>query len=272
MVNYLERARALVECSPLPSSFNVSPIQQRKPERFSKVNFIVNQQRDNTVGYEQVENITEENSYCMKHKMRFINASAQLSQYRCCCSLMHAVTGTRFFLLTYMALSVITFTFATKSAVLWSVVPFVIASLSIYALCTEKHKYLYPFLVISSVHIILCIMVVLIIITFTAASYGTFRQIVGYYIKIRLNDTLIVIFVITTVILFLTLSIVHLWQVTVVYSCMMYFEQKRYLESDQYHPIISKYNCSHAKEDGHFDSYHKRFATNHKCYDSCASV
>ncbi|EFO15694.1 hypothetical protein LOAG_12816, partial [Loa loa] len=87
-------------------------------------------------------------------------------------------TGTRLFLLTYVTLSVITFTFAMKSAVLWSVIPFVVASLSIYALCTEKHKYLYPFLIVSSVHIVLCIMVVLIIITFTAASYGTFRQIV----------------------------------------------------------------------------------------------
>uniref|UniRef100_A0A0R3S008 Product n=1 Tax=Elaeophora elaphi TaxID=1147741 RepID=A0A0R3S008_9BILA len=67
------------------------------------------------------------------------------------------------------------------SAIFWSVVPVVVTSLSIYALCTEKHKYLYPFLIVSSVHIILCIVVVLIIITFTAASYSTFRQIVGKY-------------------------------------------------------------------------------------------
>ncbi|KAL3982955.1 putative integral membrane protein [Acanthocheilonema viteae] len=216
MVNYLEGAQALAECSPSPS-LNISPIQQQKPERFSKVNFIDNPQRDNTIGYKQVEDIIEENNHCMKHKIRFSNASAQLSQYRCCCSLMHAATGTRLFLLIYVALSVITCTFAIKSAMLWSAVPLIITLLSIYALYTEKHKYLYPFLIISSVHIILCIMIVLIIITFTAASYGTFRQIVGYYIKIGLSDTFIVIFVITSVILFLTLSIMHLWQVTVVY-------------------------------------------------------
>lgn len=39
MVNYLEYARALAECSPL-SSVNALPTQQRKPEKFSKVNFI----------------------------------------------------------------------------------------------------------------------------------------------------------------------------------------------------------------------------------------
>ncbi|MCP9265537.1 hypothetical protein DINM_020865 [Dirofilaria immitis] len=160
MVNYLERARALAECSPVPS-INVTPAQQRKPEQFPKLTLS---------------------------------------------------TGTKLFLLTYVALSVVTFTFATKSAVFWSVIPFVIASLTIYALCTEKHKYLYPFLIVSSLHIILCIVVVLIIITFTAASYGTFRQIVGYYMKIRLSDTFIVVFVITSVVVFLILSIMHLWQ------------------------------------------------------------
>ncbi|EJW75132.1 hypothetical protein WUBG_13961, partial [Wuchereria bancrofti] len=58
-------------------------------------------------------------------------------------------TGTKLFLLTYVALSVIIFTFAMKSTIIWSVIPFIVASLSIYALYTEKHKYLYPFLIIS---------------------------------------------------------------------------------------------------------------------------
>ncbi|VDM12542.1 unnamed protein product [Wuchereria bancrofti] len=271
MVNYLERARALAECSPLPST-NIVSSQQCKPKKFSRVNFIVNPQRESAIGYEQVEDVIQEDSNCIKHKVKFIDALAQLSQYRCCCNLMHAVTGTKLFLLTYVALSVIIFTFAMKSTIIWSVIPFIVASLSIYALYTEKHKYLYPFLIISSVHIILSIVVVLAIITFTAASYGTFRQIVGYYMKIRLSDTFIVIFVITSVILFLTLSIMHLWQVNVVYSCMMYFEQKRCLEREQCHPVIVKYNCSDGKEDGHLDIYHNHFITNHKCYESCAAV
>uniref|UniRef100_A0A0R3S009 Tyrosine-protein phosphatase domain-containing protein n=1 Tax=Elaeophora elaphi TaxID=1147741 RepID=A0A0R3S009_9BILA len=92
MVNYLERARALAESSPLPSP-NVSPTQQRKPGKFSKVNFTANPQRDNTIGYNRVEDAIDENNYCMKHKVRYINASAQ---YHCCCSLMHAVVGISF--------------------------------------------------------------------------------------------------------------------------------------------------------------------------------
>uniref|UniRef100_A0A915Q5Y8 Uncharacterized protein n=1 Tax=Setaria digitata TaxID=48799 RepID=A0A915Q5Y8_9BILA len=271
MVNYLERARALAECSTIPSG-NVTPSQPTTPKTFSNVNFIPNQQQNDTVGHKRTENVIQNNNNYMKSKNRCINVSAQLSQYRCCCGLMHSVTGTRLFLLIYVALSVITFTSAMKSAVLWSVVPFVIALLSIYALCTEKHKYLYPFLIISSVHIILCIVVVLVIITFTAANYGTFRQILGHYVKIRLSDTFIVVFVITSVVLFLTLSIMHLWQVTVVYSCMMYFEQKRCLERDQCHPVIVKYNCVHEVDDGHLNIYHNHFPTNHKCYASCASV
>ncbi|VIO87633.1 Uncharacterized protein BM_BM1968 [Brugia malayi] len=272
MVNYLERARALAEYSPLPYT-NIASSQQCKPKKISKVNFIVNPQRESTIGYERVEDVIQEDNNCMKHKVKFINASAQLSQIRCCCNLMHTVvvffhTGTKLFLLTYVALSVIIFTFAMKSAIIWSVIPFIVASLSIYALYTEKHKYLYPFLIISSAHIILCIVIVIVIITFTAANYGTFRQIVGYYMKIRLSDTFIVIFVITSVILFLILSIMHLWQLNVVYSCMIYFEQKRCLEREQCHPMIVKYSCSNGKEDGH----HNHFITNHKCYESCAAV
>ncbi|VDP23083.1 unnamed protein product, partial [Onchocerca flexuosa] len=147
--NYLERARALAECSSVPSSINVSPAQQQKSEKFSKVNFTVNPQQYDRVGYKRVEDITEKNNHCMRHQIRFVDASTQLSQYRCCCNLMHAVTGTKLFLLNYMALSIITFTFAMESAVFWSVIPFVIVSLTIYALCTEKHKYLYPFLIVS---------------------------------------------------------------------------------------------------------------------------
>ncbi|VDK89149.1 unnamed protein product [Litomosoides sigmodontis] len=273
MVNYLERACTLVDCSPLPSSLSASSTtHQQKSQRFSRVNYVVNPRCDDATKYKHVEHATDEKVHCMKHKIRLTSASAQLSQYRCCCSLMHSVTGTRLFLLIYVALSVIAFTFAIKLAVLWSVVPFVIASLSIYALCTEKHKYLYPFLIVSSVHIILCIVVVLLIITFTAASYGTFRQIVEYYIKARLSDTFIVIFVITSVVLFLTLSIVHLWQVTVVYSCMMYFEQKRHLEHEQCQPMIVKYRCSREKENEHLDNCHDSFVVNQKCYQSCDSV
>ncbi|VDM94361.1 unnamed protein product, partial [Onchocerca ochengi] len=178
MVNYLERARALAECSSVPSSINVSPAQHQKHERFAKVNFTTNPQQYDRVGCKRVEEIIEKDNHCMRHNIRFVDASTQLSQYRCCCNFMHAVTGTKLFLLNYMALSIITFTFAVKSAVFWSVIPFFIVSLTIYALYTEKHKYLYPFLVVSSLHIMLCIMVVIVIITFTAASYGTFRQIV----------------------------------------------------------------------------------------------
>ncbi|KAK6111338.1 hypothetical protein QQG55_43260 [Brugia pahangi] len=92
MVNYLERARALAEYSPLPYT-NIASSQQCKPKKISKVNFIVNPQRESTIGYERVEDVIQEDNNCMKHKVKFINASAQLSQIRCCCNLMHTVVG-----------------------------------------------------------------------------------------------------------------------------------------------------------------------------------
>ncbi|VDN01236.1 unnamed protein product [Thelazia callipaeda] len=271
MVNYLERARALAECSS-PQSDNVSPLQTTRPDKLSKVlHLVADRQLRSSFRYQRVEDSVHQNNHYLKSNNNFINSTPQSLQHRCCCGLMHAVTGTMIFLSIYVALSVITFV-AVNSAILWSVVPFVITVLSIYALCSEKHKYLYPFLIISSVHIIVCIVVVLIIIAFTAASYGTFRQIVGHYAKIRLSDTFIVVFVITSVVLFLILSIMHLWQVIVVYSCMIFFEEKRYLEREQCQPMIAKSNCVHRLEDGQPYKYRDVLAANHKCYKSCASV
>lgn len=264
MVNYLERTKAFAECTN-------NELQPTRPKRLPKVNFDGRQRRYSSCEYYPVDDLLQnyDNNHYMTSKPGLINASARSFQYRCCCGVMHIVTGTGIFLLIYVALSIITFTIGMKSALLWSVIPFVITMLTVYALCTEKHRYLYPFLIISGVHIVLCIMMVLIIIALTAVNYATFRQIVGYSVKVRLNDAFTVVLVITSVILFLTLSVIHLWQVTVVYSCMLYFEKKHFFEREQYQPMIAK-NYGRRLEDGQYLN-HGHLAT-HNCYKSCASL
>uniref|UniRef100_A0A0N5APH5 Expressed conserved protein n=1 Tax=Syphacia muris TaxID=451379 RepID=A0A0N5APH5_9BILA len=70
-------------------------------------------------------------------------------RYHCCCGLLHVISGTKMFLLFYIILSVAVLILGIPAAFVWMVLPFIITVLSIYALCTEKHRYLYPFLILS---------------------------------------------------------------------------------------------------------------------------
>lgn len=53
---------------------------------------------------------------------------------------------------------------------------------------------------------------------------------------------------------------------------MMYFEQKRYLEREHYHPVVVKDKSLHEKENGHLDNYQNHLIAYHKCYESCVAV
>uniref|UniRef100_A0A0M3HQ36 Aa_trans domain-containing protein n=1 Tax=Ascaris lumbricoides TaxID=6252 RepID=A0A0M3HQ36_ASCLU len=71
-------------------------------------------------------------------------------RHRCCCGLIHAVGGTKLFLVFYTILMVAGLMLGMASAFVWTGIPIIIISMSIYALAKEKHKYLYPFLIIST--------------------------------------------------------------------------------------------------------------------------
>uniref|UniRef100_A0A914RFY7 Uncharacterized protein n=1 Tax=Parascaris equorum TaxID=6256 RepID=A0A914RFY7_PAREQ len=57
--------------------------------------------------------------------------------------------GTQLFLVFYTILMVAGLMLGMASAFVWTGIPIIIISMSIYALAKEKHKYLYPFLIIS---------------------------------------------------------------------------------------------------------------------------
>uniref|UniRef100_A0A0M3HQ37 Uncharacterized protein n=1 Tax=Ascaris lumbricoides TaxID=6252 RepID=A0A0M3HQ37_ASCLU len=66
----------------------------------------------------------------------------------------------------------------------------------------------------------------LIIIAFTALNYPTLRQFIGHSAEQPATDTFIVVLVSASVLGFLLLAVVHVWQMTVIYSCMAYYEDK----------------------------------------------
>ncbi|KHN78409.1 hypothetical protein Tcan_02870 [Toxocara canis] len=157
-------------------------------------------------------------------KQRYYQQNARM--HRCCCGLIHSVGGTKLFLFFYTTIMAAGLAFGMASTFVWTGIPIVIVAMSIYALIREKHKYLYPFLIISGVHVLVCLLMALIIIAFTAANYPTLRQVIGHSISNPPTDAFIVAVVSASVGGFLLLAVMHVWQITVIYSCMAYYENK----------------------------------------------
>lgn len=65
------------------------------------------------------------------------------------------------------------------SAFVWTGIPMLVTSMTIYAFYTKKHKYLYPFLIISVVQLIVCLVMALVVVTFAIVNYDTLRLIIG---------------------------------------------------------------------------------------------
>ena len=65
------------------------------------------------------------------------------------------------------------------SAFVWTGIPILVTSMTIYAFWRKKHKYLYPFLIISVVQLIVCLVMALVVVTFAIVNYDTLRLIIG---------------------------------------------------------------------------------------------
>ncbi|VDM25551.1 unnamed protein product [Toxocara canis] len=152
-------------------------------------------------------------------KQRYYQQNARM--HRCCCGLIHSVGGTKLFLFFYTTIMAAGLAFGMASTFVWTGIPIVIVAMSIYALIREKHKYLYPFLIISGVHVLVCLLMALIIIAFTAANYPTLRQVIGHSISNPPTDAFIVAVVSASVGGFLLLAVMHVWQITVIYRCAL---------------------------------------------------
>lgn len=65
----------------------------------------------------------------------------------------HSQTGTQICLCLYVALSIFAVIFGMKSTITWLLVPIFVVSLAVYAFLSHRHKYLYPFLIITASHL-----------------------------------------------------------------------------------------------------------------------
>ncbi|PIO62862.1 hypothetical protein TELCIR_15562, partial [Teladorsagia circumcincta] len=87
-------------------------------------------------------------------------------------------TGTQVCLVWYVVCSVFSLLFGMRSTLTWLIVPICVVILGVYAIISKRHKYLYPFLIITIVQQLVCMMMATIILIFSFISFDTMRQII----------------------------------------------------------------------------------------------
>ncbi|KAK0398375.1 hypothetical protein QR680_002566 [Steinernema hermaphroditum] len=145
-------------------------------------------------------------------------------RFQCFFGCCHVVNGTKIFLVLYVVITVFGLMFGMVSAFVWTGIPILITSITIYALHKHKHKYLYPFLIISVVQLVVCLVMTLVIVAFAIANYETLKLILSHSLNFVPSPMYIVAVVGITVSVCFLLAFLHLWQITVIYRCLQYFE------------------------------------------------
>uniref|UniRef100_A0A0N4ZIR5 Inner membrane protein n=1 Tax=Parastrongyloides trichosuri TaxID=131310 RepID=A0A0N4ZIR5_PARTI len=181
--------------------------------------------------------------------------------YYCCCGNVHVVLGAKLFLVLYIGLTFLGIWYGAKSTAVWMFIPIFVISSSIYGFYKQRHKYIYPFLIISIVQIIACLIMSIVVVTFSIINYGTLQNIVvtSEYIPLTkedITDSTIVIIVGLLVGICCFMSLVHVWQCMVIYSCLEFFESINNSEWLNAYQSEIIYKSSNDITNPYHESYH----------------
>ncbi|GMR47911.1 hypothetical protein PMAYCL1PPCAC_18106 [Pristionchus mayeri] len=149
-------------------------------------------------------------------------------RYKCLCGLIHVVTATQICLALYVAASVFSVIFGSKDLLTWLLVPLFVVSLSAYAFTTERHKYLYPFLIITIVHQFVSLIMAFIVICFAIINFDSLKKIIAHSLgsKELPSVSLSLSILSLTVLICVVVAIFHVWQAVVIYRCLEFYEDR----------------------------------------------
>ncbi|ETN80517.1 hypothetical protein NECAME_09100 [Necator americanus] len=119
-----------------------------------------------------------------------------------------------------------------RSTLTWLIVPICVVILGVYALISKRHKYLYPFLIITIVQQLVCMLMATIILLFSLVSFETMRQIIGHSLDFDAPPSRSVALAVIggTVAICLLLSFVHIWQAVIIYRYLLLSSRTRRLD------------------------------------------
>ncbi|VDM66279.1 unnamed protein product [Strongylus vulgaris] len=106
-----------------------------------------------------------------------------------------------------------------RSTLTWLVVPICVVILGVYAIASKRHKYLYPFLIITIVQQLVCMLMATIVLLFSLVSFDTMRQIIGHSLDLAAppSKSFSLAIIGGTVAVCLLLSFVYVWQAVIIY-------------------------------------------------------
>uniref|UniRef100_A0A0K0DID2 DUF4870 domain-containing protein n=1 Tax=Angiostrongylus cantonensis TaxID=6313 RepID=A0A0K0DID2_ANGCA len=133
--------------------------------------------------------------------------------------LTEAITGTEAFLVWYVVYSVFSLLFGMPSMIIWLILPICVVIPAIYAVITKRHKYLYPFLIITVIQQIVFMLMAAITLISSLVSFNTMHLIIGHSLDwdSPLSKNVALAVIIATVAVFIVLSFVNIWQAIVIY-------------------------------------------------------
>ncbi|GMT23887.1 hypothetical protein PFISCL1PPCAC_15184, partial [Pristionchus fissidentatus] len=149
-------------------------------------------------------------------------------RYKCMCGLIHVVTATQICLALYVAASTFSVIFGSKDLLTWLLVPLFVVSLSAYGFATERHKYLYPFLIITVVHQFVSLIMAFIVVCFAMINFDSLKKIIAHSLGSRDEPSisLCLSLISLTVLICIAVAIFHVWQAVVIYRCLEFYEDR----------------------------------------------
>lgn len=110
-------------------------------------------------------------------------------------------------------------------------IPVLVIIFTVYGFWRKKHKYLYPFLIISvsyfklsaltlgikAVQLCVCLIMGVVIGVFSIFNYDTLKVIIAYHLNTEPSASIVVAVVGGTVLGCCLLAIIHVWQVLVIH-------------------------------------------------------
>ncbi|CEF59847.1 Hypothetical protein SRAE_X000159100 [Strongyloides ratti] len=157
-----------------------------------------------------------------------------IESYKCCYLFTIKYTlSLKIFIVIYILMAIIGLCFGMVSTIVWLIIPICVVTTTLIGIIQKKHRYIYPFLIITVVHLIISIFMTIIVLLYSFFSYISLKLLVAKNLNRSPTQNDMVIFIASTIFICLIITVLHLFQIHVIYGCMKYYETLIYSSQKQ---------------------------------------
>uniref|UniRef100_A0A0N5BUA9 Vesicle transport protein n=1 Tax=Strongyloides papillosus TaxID=174720 RepID=A0A0N5BUA9_STREA len=153
------------------------------------------------------------------------NSIKELESYKCCCLFTFKYTlSLKIFLGIYILMAILGLCFGMISTIIWLIIPITVVTTTLIGISQKKHRYIYPFLIITVVHLIISIFMTVFLLLYSFFSYISLKLLVAKNLNRSPTQNDMIFFIAFTISICLIITVLHLIQIHVIYGCMKYYE------------------------------------------------